>query len=241
MRLAFHNRIAATALGLLASGGLCLAQASPDVVRLQTLVSELQQRNLTLQHNLTEANRAEREANEQLDRVRERLEALGKNLLDGGDDRLVQAAADLQIANERISDIERAASRLVSDVSQFIRMAVVSDPDVRMRVETSLRELDVVLGLRQKPRPDVRSGSLQQARIVSIDSESGMVVLNVGESQGARIGMTFRLSRGTAAYGKAIVADVRKAVSGLFIESLDNPADSPRVGDLALLEIQATR
>jgi hypothetical protein len=240
MRLTFHNQVAAAAFGLLATGGLCLAQA-PDVAHLQSIVSDLQQRNLTLQRNLAEANRTEREASEQLAQVRERLEALGKNLLDGGDDRLVQAAADLQLANERVSEIERSASRLVATVSDYIRMAVVSDPDVRMRVETSLRELDVVLGLRQKPRPDVRSGSLQQARVVSIDSESGMMVLNVGESQGARIGMTFRLSRGASAYGKAIVADVRKGICGLFVESLDNPADSPRVGDLALLETQASR
>jgi hypothetical protein len=241
MRLTLHNRLTATALtGLLVSGGLCLAQV-PDVVQLQSLVSELQQRNLTLQRSLTEANRAEKEATGQLAQVRERLEALGKNLLDGGDDRLVQAAADLQIAQERTSEIERAASRLVATVSEFIRMAVVSDPDVRMRVETSLRELDVALGLRQKPRPDVRSGSLQQARVVSIDSESGMMVLNAGESQGVRIGMTYRLSRGTSAYGKAIVADVRKGVCGLFVESLENPADTPRVGDLALLETQPTR
>jgi hypothetical protein len=97
----------------------------------------------------------------------------------------------------------------------------------------------VVLGLRQKPRPDVRTGSLQQARIVSLDQESGMLVLNIGESQGARIGMTFRLARGQQPYGKAILADVRKGVSGLFVESLDNPAETPRPGDLAILETQA--
>lgn len=240
MRIPLHNRIAAAALGLLATCGLCPAQA-PDAEQLQALVQELQQRNLVLQRNLAESNRAEKEATEQLKLVRERLEALGKNLLDGGDDRLVQAAADLQIASERVSEIERASFRLVTSVSEYIRMAVVSDPDVRMRVETSLRELDAVLGLRQKPRPDVRTGSLQQARVVSIDSESGMLVLNVGESQGARIGMTFRLSRGSTPYGKAIVADVRKGVCGLFVDSLENPADSPRVGDTALLETQASR
>jgi hypothetical protein len=106
-------------------------------------------------------------------------------------------------------------------------------------VETSLRELDAVLGLRQKPRPDVRSGSLQQARIVSLDQDSGMVVFNLGESQGAKIGMTFRLTRGQQPYGKAILADVRKGVSGAFVE-LDNVAESPRPGDLAILETQAS-
>ena len=67
-----------------------------------------------------------------------------------------------------------------------------------------------------------------------------MLVLNIGESQGARIGMTFRLARGQQPYGTAILADVRKGVSGVFVESLDNAAESPRPGDLAILETQAS-
>ena len=181
-----------------------------------------------------------KQATEQLDQVRVRLSALGKNLLDGGDDRLIQAAADLQLANERIAALEGSVTRLAGSVNDYLREAVVSDPEARLRVETSLRELDAVLGLRQKPRPDVRTGSLQQSRIVSIDQESGMLVLNIGESQGARIGMTFRLSRGQQPYGTAILADVRKGVSGVFVESLDNGAETPRPGDLAILETQAS-
>ena len=151
----------------------------------------------------------------------------------------LRAASDLQLANERTTGLESSVTRLAAAVSDYLRQAVVSDPDARLRVETSLRELDAVLGLRQKPRPDVRTGSLQQARIVSLDQDSGMLVLNIGESQGARIGMTFRLTRGQQPYGTAILADVRKGVSGIFVESLDETADTPRPGDLAILETQA--
>jgi len=239
MRIAFHSTTAAAALGLLATAGMCAAQA-PDADQLQRAIIALQEQNQTLQRSLAEANRGEKQATEQLAQVRERLEALGKNLLDGGDDRLIQAAADLQLANERVSALEGSVTRLAAAVSDYLRQAVVSDPDARLRVETSLRELDAVLGLRQKPRPDVRSGSLQQARIVSIDQESSMLVLNIGESQGARIGMTFRLFHGQQPFGKAIIADVRKGICGVFVESLDNPADTPRIGDLAILETQAS-
>lgn len=238
MRPAIHSQAFAAALGLAASAGACLAQA-PTVVELQEIIGELQDQNQSLQRSLVEANRGEKQASEQLAQVRERLEALGKNLLDGGDDRLVQAAADLQVASEHTAELENSVMRLSAAVIDYLRQAVVSDPEARVRVETSLRELDAVLGLRQKPRPDVRTGSLQQARIVSLDQESGMMVLNLGESQGAKIGMTFRLTRGQQPYGKAILADVRKGVSGAFVESLDNVAESPRTGDLAVLETQA--
>lgn len=239
MRPLLHSKTAAAAFGLLASAGLCFGQVV-DADQLQAEIARLQQQNRNLQRSLAESNRAEKDATEQLAQVRTRLEALGKNLLDGGDERLIQAAADLEIANERIQKLENISTRIMGSVGNYLREAVVSNPESRIQVETSLRELDAVLGLRQKPRPDVRTGSLQQARIVSLDQESGMLILNIGESQGARIGMTFRLVRGQEPYGKAILADVRKGVSGVFIESLDKNAETtPRPGDLAILETQA--
>lgn len=101
-----------------------------------------------------------------------------------------------------------------------------------------MRELDSVSGLRQKPRPDIRTGELQRAQIVSLDQESGMLVLNLGEKQGATIGMTFRLMRGQQPYGKAILADVRQGVSGAFVEQIDSKDQTPRPGDTAILLTQ---
>lgn len=230
----------AAALGLLAGTGVAAAQRQATVEELQETVLDLRQQNQSLQRALAESNKGEKQASEQLAQVRERLEALGKNLLDGGNDRLVQAAADLQIANERTTRLESAVMRLVSTITDYRSKAVVSDPDALLRLETSLRELDDVLGLRQKPRPDVRTGTLQEARVVSLDQESGMLVLNLGETQGAKIGMTFRLSRGQQPYGQAIIADVRKGVCGAFVERLDTPNETPRPGDLAILELQAS-
>lgn len=232
--------IAAAALGLLAVGGTCRGQEA-RVAELEKALASLQDRNAALQRSLAESNQAEKQATEQLNQIRERLEALGKNLLDGGDDRLIKAAGDIEVTKEQLAGLQGAASRLSSSVTDYLRQAVVSDPDARLRVETSLRELDAVLGLRQKPRPDVRTGSLQQASIVSIDQTSGLLVLNVGESQGARIGMSFQLSRANQPYGKAILADVRPGVSGAFVERLDRPSESARQGDIATLETQPSK
>jgi hypothetical protein len=236
MRSTVHLRTLATTFAVLATAAVCPAQ-TPSAEDMQVALANLQGQNRSLQRSLAEANRSEKLATEQLAQVRLRLEALGKNLFDGGDDRLVQAAADIEVSKERLSTLESTALRLTAAVSDYLRQAVVSDPDARMRVETSLRELDAILGLRQKPRSDVRSGSLQQARVVSIDQDSGMLVFNLGENQGAKIGMNFRLMRGQQPYGKAILADVRKSVSGAFIESAP-AADSPRPGDLAVLETE---
>lgn len=224
---------AAAAFGLLAVGGTCHGQDSR--------VAELEKTVAALQRSLAESNQSAKLADEQLSQIRSRLEALGKNLLDGGEDRLIKAAGDIEVTKEQLTGLQGAASRLSSSVTDYLRQAVVSDPDARARVETSLRELDVALRLKDKPRPDVRTGSLQQASIVSIDQTSGLLVLNVGETQGARIGMSFQLSRANQPYGKAILADVRPGVSGAFVERLDRPSESARQGDNATLETQPSK
>ena len=239
MSSSFNTRSFAAALGLLAMVVPCEGQEdAANVAKLQDLVLDLREENQALQRALIEANKAEKASSNQLSQVRQRLEALGKNLLDGGDDRLIQAATDLELANERTSQLEAAAVRLSTSVTDYLRLAVVSDPDARVRVETAMRELDSISGLRQKPRPDIRTGELQRAQIVSLDQESGMLVLNLGESQGATIGMTFRLMRGQQSYGKAILADVRQGVPGAFVEQIDSKENTPRLGDTAVLLTQ---
>ncbi len=159
----FHTRSFVAALGLVSMVVPCQGQDATEV-ELQEFIIELQEQNRNLQRALVEANKAEKKSTDQLNQVRERLEALGKNLLDGGDDRLIQAAADLELSNERNSLLESASMKLAASVQDYLRTAVVSDPDARLRVETAMRELDSLSGLRQKPLPDVRTGDLQQAQ-----------------------------------------------------------------------------
>jgi hypothetical protein len=232
MSTSFHTFAFATAFGLSAWGATCVAHGQEDSLE------QLKVKNRNLQKALIESNKAESKSTEQLRQINERIEALGKNLLDGGDDRLVQAASDLEIANERISQLESAAAQLTTSIQSYLLQAIVSDPEARIRVETAMRELDSLSGLRQKPLPDVRTGNLHQARIVSLDQESELLVFNLGETQGAQIGMTFRLMRGQQVYGKAILADVRQGISGAFIEQIESKDFTPRLGDSAVLLTQ---
>lgn len=219
------------------SEGAAISEA--DTLRAE--IAKLRKQNENLSSAVIDAKRGEQEAAEQLAEVKKRLEALGKNLLDGGDDRLVQAAAEDQLLRERLSVTEKAASMLSANAQDFVRQAVVSDPDSRLRLETSIRVLDAALGMRHKPRPDIKTGSLKRAQVVSIDSESGLLVVNVGEAQDCRIGMTYVIHRGDRPFGKAIIADVRKNVAGAFVEQLDLPNEIVRLGDTIILETQPQR
>lgn len=210
-----------------------------DSLRLE--IAKLRKQNEVLSSTVIDAKKGEQEAAEQLAKIKQQLNALGKNLLDGGNDRLVQAAAEQQILQERIEATEKAAVTLASHTQDFVRQAVVSDPDSRLRLETAIRELDAALGLRHKPRPDIKTGSLQRAQVVSIDSDSGLLVVNVGQQQDCRIGMTYSILRGDRPYGKAIIADVRKNVAGAFVEQLDSSNETVRLGDTIILETQPQR
>ena len=100
-----------------------------------------------------------------------------------------------------------------------------------MQVEANLRELEAALGLREKPQPDRRLGRLAEARIVSVDSESGVLVANVGEKASAVIGMPFEVSRNGEKIADAIVALTRSDVSALLITDLENEENPVRSGD----------
>jgi hypothetical protein len=239
MRLHRSIALAAAVSGLSAGAWTCAAQEA-DVAALQSTIEALRQRNESLEKSILEANRAEKEASEQLARVRQRLEALGRDLLDGGDERLVQATADLQILGSRVSNLEGASSRLVAVITDYLRQAVAADPEARLRVETAIRELDSLLGVVQKPAP-AASGSAGNAKVMNVDPQSGLLVLNIGENQGARIGTTYRLVRGEQPFGSAIVADVRRNVCGAFVEELDPGAEPVRLGDSAILITQPGR
>jgi chromosome segregation ATPase len=227
------------AVALICATGVPLAADVSETAALRRQVAELRDRNRALEHSLAEANRAENQASEQLGEIRARLEALGADLLEGGDDRLVAAIADVRVLNERLSRLEERAMRFSGAVVDYLRQSLAADPDARVRVERSMRELDEVLGLRQKPSAaDDATGSARRARVLSIDPESGLLVLNRGTEQGVRIGTTYRLHRGDQPYGTAVIADARRRVAGAFVESREDDAGPVRLGDTAILETE---
>ncbi len=115
---------------------------------------------------------------------------------------------------------------------------MVADPDARATVEARLRELEALVGLRNRPQIQVDLGNLKRGKVVSIDSESGLLVLNVGEQAGARIGMIFKLQRGERLIGEAVVAETRDSISGLLIQHIEDETNPVRLGDIAALKVE---
>ena len=185
-------------LVLTAGVGSAQLNENEDVrhARLEQKVSGLQTHNQTLSKALAHAKQQEAEANRELDAIRLDLEALGTYPLGTDDERLKQAVANRKVLEDRLSKLETAALELTEQVRKYLKTAFAADAEARLKVESAIRGLDVELGIRHKPRPQVDFGSLHESKIISIDSQSGLLVLNAGGKQQVRIGMTFRIIRG---------------------------------------------
>jgi hypothetical protein len=234
MKQARCNPLLAAALIGLAGAGMVRGEEA--AASLQEENARLKSRVAALQASLIEANRREKQSADALAQIKLRLEALGKNLIDGGDDRHVEAVANMAVLERRLRGLEEAAMRLSSGVQGYLKTAIAADPEARAEVEVRLRELEVELGLRSRPEQNVARGNLQHALVKSIDPQTGLVVLNVGEKEQARIGMVFQIMRGEQLVGEAMVAETRPDLCGVFVQKLEDENNPVRFNDTASLK-----
>lgn len=224
--------ILAAGAGVSVAGG----QELDDLTRLQAENARLKIRNGSLQESLVEANRREKESAEALVKIKVRLQALGKDLLSDGDERTVEAWQNVTVLDRRLRRLEETSIRLSAAAQVFIKTAITADPEARSQLEAHLRALEVELGLRNKPEQNIDRGNLQHALVKSIDEKSGLVVLNVGTKENARIGMIFNIMRGDQVVAEAMVADVRPDICGVFVQQLQNDNNPVRFNDTASLK-----
>lgn len=170
------------------------------------------------------------DARRQLREIRTRLEALGGAALGDSEEKIIDTASQLEAARAELENLRQASLRVASAINSYMRGALVEDAAARQVLETSLREQEVALGLRMAPQDDL-AGSVDEARVLSIDSESGLIVINAGRDAKVEVGMPMQVTRGDQAIAKAIVTDVRKKVAGMLVQKHLNPALSVGVGD----------
>lgn len=216
------------ALGVAAAG----AQETP--------LQKLERENRQLKLQLTELNKVLSEAlvredtkTKALKEIKEHLALFGKDFFEGGDTKLRHAVTDYEIARESLNKLETATSNLLPSIQNYLRTALASDPEARKDVEVKIRELEVALGQRQQPKRKIEQGTAQEARIVTLDSNTGLAVVNAGSEAELNVGMRFRIERSGTHICDAIVAITRPNVSGLLMQPLINPDVPVQAGDLA--------
>ncbi|MDO5471401.1 MAG: hypothetical protein Q4F38_08890 [Akkermansia sp.] len=193
-------------------------------------IAQLERQVTTLRESYALSRADADEARRQLREVRARLEAIGGAALGNGEERLIDMAAQLEASNAELDTLRQTSLMLSAAVTAYMRGALTEDTAAREALDAALRELDVALGLRQ-PVQNELAGTVTDARVLSIDSESGLIVINAGREAKVEVGMPMQITRGDQAIARAIVTDVRKKVAGLLVQRQLNPSFSIAVGD----------
>ena len=226
---AAHLSTCLVALAALASG-TCAGAGEGGNGATDRRIDQLERQVASLRESYMLARADADAARKQLREVSVRLEALGGTALGGQEEKLIETAALLESTRTELDEVRQGSLRLATAVAEYKRSAMVEDETARLALETALQDMEVALGLRQKPQSEF-DGTLDEAKVLSIDSESGLIVINAGRKGGVEVGMPMEISRGDQAIAQAMVTDVRKSVSGLLVQRHLNPVLSITVGD----------
>jgi small-conductance mechanosensitive channel len=169
-----------------------------------------------------------------------KLQALGTNRdEDEIESRLLAAVRDLRIAKQDNENYRTAMIQLSEAVVALLKGSENISPNGRMAVETELRRANELLGAPTGvASAEAVDPTLQEAMVVDVRDELSLIVANIGEKQGAKIGMPFQVWRDNQKIGEVRVIDVRDRISGAVIQSLENNKNPVKAGDRLRVDAQ---
>jgi hypothetical protein len=197
------------------------------------LKQQLEQRDAVIrivQENLAIARTESELFHKKWTEARLRAQTLGVDFDDAngtaGQRQLVESLRALYLAQ---AEEQRLAEQL-----KGLLTAVESNRDVAVEVERTRSLLDTLEDGKQGSAPEAKpsTSTLQSAKVLDVNVSLQMVVLDVGEWQGARIGMPFAVVRNGKMIAGLRVIEVRRRICGALIERAENEA-APVPGDLA--------
>lgn len=232
MSLHSHSKVYAYASLILGLHMPLFAQNEDVQQAQQRKIALLEKQNSVLRESYTLARSDADTARQQLRDIRERLEALGGSALGDSEARLIETLAQLESTKIQLDKVTTSAMQLSTAVEAYTQKALIDDADSAKQVVAAQRELDLALGYRTEPRNEL-DGTLNHASVLSIDTDSGAIIINAGRQAKIEVGMPMEIKRGDHIIAQAMVTDVRKQVSALLVHKHLNEKLSIQVGDQA--------
>ena len=207
---------------------------TPDVEALQEQILLLRSTVKALTESLGIANSEAEMFKRQSAEFSLKLDALGIAGLEKDkskiEQRLLSAVRDLRLLKKQNEDEVNQLVRLTEAVQVLIKNSNQVDADSRMAVEAELRKTNEILGNPQNTT-NVPTPTLSDGVVVDVRGDLSLVVINLGEKHGARIGMPFQVWRGDKRIGQVRVIDVRERISGAIIQNLESETEPIGAGD----------
>jgi hypothetical protein len=160
-----------------------------------------------------------------------RMEALG---LEGAnkdraklEQRLLTAVSDLRLMQEEREKYRDQVLGLSEAIIHLLKTSTGGDAVARMEVEAQLRSAGELATKAQTASEE--TGTLMDGRVVSVKDEWSLVVGNIGEKQGVKMGMPMRVMRGDDLIATLRVVDVRQRICGAVVQEMGS--EKIKVGD----------
>ncbi len=215
---------------LAAQGNSSLSESNTSEVRKQL---EVQRESVkTLTESLAESNAEAELFRRKYSDLQLRMEALGLDAANKDrsklEQRLLAAVSDLQLAQKEREQYRDQMLRLSEVMMQLLKTSTGGDAKARMELEAQLRSTNALIAKANQveAQPDLMDGS-----VISVKDEWSLVVGNLGEKQGVKIGMPLRVVRDDKTIARLRVVDVRQKICGAVIQEMDSEKEKIKVGD----------
>jgi hypothetical protein len=196
----------------------------------------LQQESVkTLTDSLAESNAEAEVFRRKYSDLQLRMEALGLDSASKDraklEQRLLAAVSDLQLAQKERDGYRDQMLRLTESMLHLLKTSTGGDAQARAEVEAQLRATNELVAKSSESGSPSEQPSLMDGSVISVKDEWSLVVGNVGEKQGVKIGMPLRVLRGENVIATLRVVDVRQKICGAVIQEMDSKKDKIKVGD----------
>ena len=224
-------------------GGVTAATLLAQNEELRRQLSIQQESLKTLTSSLAESNAEAELFRRKYSDLQLRMEALGLESANKDrskiEQRLLTAVSDLQLADKERDEFRDQMLRLNESMLRYLKTSEGGDAQARMDVETQLRKAnEIATGSTTVPAQSAQP-SLMDGSVISVKDEWSLVVGNLGERQGVKIGMPMRVMRGDKKIATLRVIDVRQRICGAVIQEMDSGKEQIKVGDRLQVETRS--
>lgn len=219
---------------LRAAGGIASQQDAAAPLQERLLLAENSIRALT--QSLAIANSEAELFKRQSAELSLKLQTLGLSGIDEDETRLEQrllgAVRDLRMSRRENQELKDALIVLTETVLAMLATSEGIDPDIRMTLEIQLRKTNELFGVTPGvAQTEGLEPTLSDGMVVDVREDLSLVVANLGDRHGVKIGMPFQVWREGSRIATVKVVDVRDRLSGAIIQNLESSTNPVQAGD----------
>ncbi len=219
-----------------------LQVSAGQIQELEQKLGKAKEQIKNLSESLANANLDGQQAREGYERLRIQMEGLGVAVLDPTStelqQRLLTALSDLRILEGYRRILTEALVGLSEASFAYAKINAGGDAAHKENLNKSLAAAERALSGSKLniASAAAESGTLDNARIISLKEDMGVAVLNIGSRQGVHPGMPFAIYRKDKPVARALVVDVRQGICGAVVQELISKDEPVKVGDTGRAE-----